>query len=230
MTGTLDIVRFNRRQYLRGAICVFIAFVFSPTLAAIGLSWMLSSIAVSYYVYDRPELYSLSWLDSVLSRTPRRWANIHAGFDRTSSQLRALFPGEYGVSLDVYDPEEMTEPSIAIARAECVGSIAADWQSLPLDDRSLDAVFLLLAAHELRTAVARKRLFAEVARSLVPGGDLIVVEHLRDLRNFLAFGPGFLHFFSARTWRDAGWSAGLQLTRERNITPFVRVFAFRKTP
>jgi SAM-dependent methyltransferase len=232
MTGALQIIRFNRHQYIRGALAVAIAFVFLPKpLAAIGLFWMLASVAVSHYVYDRSPLYTLSWVPDLLSTVPQRWANIHAGLDVTTGTLRTIFPAQYGVSLDIYDPEEMTEPSIAIARnAHPSESALANWRSLPFDDGSLEAVFLFLAAHELRNAKARATFFAEIARSLRPGADLIVVEHLRNIPNFLAFGPGFLHFFSARTWRNAASGAGLQLARERNITPFVRAFAFRRIP
>lgn len=56
----------------------------------------------------------------------------------------------------------------------------------------------------------------------------MLVEHLRDWRNFLAFGPGFLHFFSQRAWRKAFRGAGLALRSDFAMTPFVHVYILRK--
>jgi SAM-dependent methyltransferase len=97
---------------------------------------------------------------------------------------------------------------------------------LPLPDKCADAVFLLMAAHEVRDPAVRGSLFLEVARVLAPSGRLVVVEHVRDLANALAFGPGALHFYAPSTWRDAGSGAGLKLTDELRLTPFVRAFVF----
>jgi hypothetical protein len=55
------------------------------------------------------------------------------------------------------------------------------------------------------------------------------VEHLRDWRNFIAFGPGFLHFFSARAWHRSAAAAALTLRRSESLTPFVRLFVFGRT-
>jgi ubiquinone/menaquinone biosynthesis C-methylase UbiE len=86
----------------------------------------------------------------------------------------------------------------------------------------VDAAFVVFTAHELRRAESRERLFRELARVVRPGGEIVVVEHLRDWRNFLAFGPGFLHFLPERAWR----TASLRIARTFTITPFVRVFVF----
>jgi hypothetical protein len=70
----------------------------------------------------------------------------------------------------------------------------------------------------------RVRWFAEARRCLASGGRVVLVEHLRDLANFAAFGPGFIHFHSAGTWRLAWESAGLRCFDDFRITPFLRVF------
>lgn len=39
----------------------------------------------------------------------------------------------------------------------------------------------------------------EAHRVLSLDGQIILVQHLRDLPNFVAFGPGFLHFHAGRS-------------------------------
>src|SRR5262249_33714074 len=150
-----------------------------------------------------------------------RWVSIHAGLDEIGRSLS--LPGE-GRTLDIFDPREMTEPSIRHARSLAEAhSQPADWRALPLPDASQDSVFLIFAAHELRRHEARVQLFREAARILRGGGEIVLAEHLRDWRNFLAFGPGFMHFFSERTWLRAAAHAGLEVSRRSTITPFVHI-------
>ena len=80
----------------------------------------------------------------------------------------------------------------------------------------------------LRRHDQRVSLFREIARVLNPGGEFVLIEHLRDWWNFSAFGPGFLHFFSRRGWRRAALESGLNLHGELAITPFVHVHVFRR--
>jgi SAM-dependent methyltransferase len=240
--GMVQILQYNRRFYGSALAAVALALFISPRVppmwrvllisaAAPTLFWVCSSLLVSHYIYDLFPLYDLSWLSRSLSQAPGRWVNIHAGLDETSKLLAALFPFAEGKVLDIYDPREMTEPSIEQARrisAAPVRAIPADWRALPLPDHELDAVFLVFAAHELRRHEARVQLFRELARVLRHGGEVALVEHSRDWANFLAFGPGFLHFFSKRTWRRAADAARLQVRTDFSITPFVHVFILRR--
>jgi hypothetical protein len=59
-------------------------------------------------------------------------------------------------------------------------------------------------------------------------GQVVLVEHLRDMPNFLAFGPGFLHFHSGRSWRGSIQKAGLRIEQQTRVTPFVCCFILRK--
>jgi SAM-dependent methyltransferase len=240
--GVWQIFLYNRRFYEWALIMVmgvvtlstqttpmFRAVLIAAALAAIW--WLSASLAVSHYVYDRSPLYTFEWLGRYLVRTPLDWLNIHAGLDEAGHTLHALFPASRGRTLDIFDPAQMTEPSIREARrmaVEQLPAIPADWGALPLADGSVDVTFLLFAAHELRRTESRIQLFREVRRVLRSGGGLVLVEHLRDRANFLAFGPGFLHFFPARVWRQEAQMAGLQVTREDSITPFVKVFLLRR--
>jgi SAM-dependent methyltransferase len=240
--GVLQILQYNRRFYgsaLAGvAISLFIAPRVTPMWrvlllsgAALTLFWLCSSLLVSHYIYDRFPLYDLSWLARCLSQPPQRWVNINAGLDETSHLLAALFPSAEGQVLDIYDPGEMTERSIKLARRitpASAQSIPADWRTLPLPDNEFDAALLMFAAHELRRHEARVQLFRELARVLRPGGEVALVEHSRDWANFLAFGPGFLHFFSKQAWRRAADAARLQVRTDFSMTPFVHVFILRR--
>jgi SAM-dependent methyltransferase len=143
-----------------------------------------------------------------------------------SGLIRSKFPGSQYRVLDVFDPVEMSEPSIARAREmsgrDCLQAVS--WRRLPADHAIFDAIFLIFMAHEFRQAEARLVFFREIARVVAPHGRVVIVEHLRDLPNFLAFGPGFFHFQSRQTWLSTLHAAGFEIVRESKITPFVRVF------
>jgi SAM-dependent methyltransferase len=243
--GVLQILRFNWPMYavavvVLGGGAAAAAFVPLPPLIRIGALigigaaafWLLASLAVSHYVYDLSAIYAGEWLGRAVRRAPRRYANLHAGFDEFRDVLRERFPNAEHHLLDFFDASRMTEPSIARARALRGNQSAAepvDFRSLPLPDEQLDAAFLIFAAHELRESDARVQLLREVHRSLAPEGRVVVVEHLRDAPNFLAFGPGFLHFHSRAQWLSDFAAAGLRTAEEFSVTAFVRVFVLEKT-
>jgi ubiquinone/menaquinone biosynthesis C-methylase UbiE len=100
--------------------------------------------------------------------------------------------------------------------------------ALPLPDRDRDTAFLLFTAHEIRHPDRRTQFLREVARVMTNSGQLLLVEHLRDWKNFIAYGPGFLHFYSRNEWMRVAREAGLMVERECLVTPFVRCFVMRK--
>ncbi len=234
------ILRYNWQFYAATtaglAAAWFVAWWFSPMWRVLILTatvpaaiWTCSSLLVSYYVYDRPALYSLAWLERCLSRAPARWVNIHAGLDETSDRLAVRFPSSESQVLDIYDAREMTERSIREARStQTRRSKTADWRALPFGDGEMDTAFLMFAAHELRRPEARAQFFREVARVVGNNGEVILVEHLRDWANFLAFGPGFLHFLDERAWRQSAVAGGLRIGTRFRVTPFVNVFVLRR--
>jgi hypothetical protein len=193
--------------------------------------WIAASLAVSWFVYDRSPLMTARWIPGALGIEPHYWLNLHAGLDEWTPALRALLPHSHGRTLDIFDPGAMSESSISRARENAQRrSEPADFRDLPAANGSVDTVFLFFCAHELRTHAARCELFGEVSRVLASGGRVIVVEQLRDWRNFLAFGPGFLHFHSGAAWRRCFADARLLMVTELSVTPFVRVFVLEKQP
>lgn len=241
-----QIVRFNWPFYAAALAVVAIAPAVIPRLpiapwlriplyAGTGLvaMWLVASLAASWIVYDRSRLMDWDWILQALGFHPASWINIHAGHDESTPALRALFSDAQGRVFDIYDPAQMTEPSIVRARRQ--GSLrerrraeAADYRRLPLPTGTIDAAMLLLSAHELRSDEARAALFTELRRVLGPGGRVVVAEHLRDWANFLAYGPGVLHFHSRRTWVRCFARHRFDVHHEFSITPFVRIFVLRR--
>jgi len=243
--GMFTIVRFNWPWYLGALIVVATSLpvaVLVPLPGWMGWLFLLAAACAAYFfvvslwaahlIYDQSPLYRWGWLTTTLSAPLRQLVNIHEGFDETSEALRQLFPQARLTIFDLYNPLTSTEPSIARARRyrpAKLPAISVDAAHLPMETASCDGIVLFLAAHEIRTAEGRTRFFAELHRILGPGGQALLVEHLRNLPNALAFGPGCLHFYTRREWRRLVQESGLLLKEERAITPFVRLFVLKKT-
>lgn len=248
--GAINVVRFNWPLYLAGISVAAAALLLStwakfPTPArwsfliiSIATLYLLTaSLFVSHLIYDRSPLYRFNWAAQFAGQSPAKILNLHSGFDESSPALKNLFPTANLLIFDFYDKQRMTEPSIARAR-RYQDQTAPPWlksqtqpiaaTSLPLSENSIDTLFAILALHEVRQPQDRTRLFAEIARVLRPTGRLLLVEHLRNPANFLAFGPQFVHFYSRRLWLNLAQHANLNLIHESRITPFIGLFVFEK--
>ena len=237
--GVLNILNFNRQFYYFGVsallVCLYIAYlsnlssIFSILLIAVFSYGLLMPLVVSAYVYDFSDYYSLKWLDQLIENksTPIHAVNINAGFDETSYIIKDKLKT---VELQVYDfYDENLHTEAAIVRARKVSQVypstkTIETNSIPEKDSSVDIIFLLSSAHEIRNIEERKQFFKECYRICKPNGKVIMVEHLRDLPNFFAFTVGFNHFFSRRVWKNAFVSAGFTRLHERKFTPFMSIF------
>ncbi|QNL47879.1 methyltransferase domain-containing protein [Olivibacter sp. SDN3] len=192
---------------------------------------LLTTLIVSHYIYDRSALYKLSWLDGVSINGSGKLANIHAGCDESSALLSFKFTEASIDIFDFYDPQKHTEVSIRRARRSMPslpGTKTTGTSHLPVADNSYDGIFLILAAHEIRKDSERIIFFGELRRALKPGGKIIVVEHLRNLANFLAYTIGCFHFLPASVWNRTFDGSSLQCTGLLRITPFVNAFILEK--
>lgn len=242
--GTLQILQYNGPFYAKTLLGCAVAAVATAklplprpvkALMRLGITgacyFSAASLVASWWVYDHSHLTTWRWITELLPAKPQQWANIHARLDETTLTLRALFPDTESVVFDIYDPGEMTEPSIKRAREISpapVAAITADVKKLPVEDGALNAVFLIFAAHEVRDKDLRRVFFRELHRVLAPQGMLLLVEHVRDVANFAAFGPGFMHFLPYSEWQDLGNLSGLKTRAHFRITPFVNVWVFEK--
>jgi SAM-dependent methyltransferase len=243
LQGLRNIIRFNWHFYALAfalALAVGVAAAALPAplsyygWAGLGLllAPVLVSLAVSTYVYDYAGLYKLGWLPARMAPTPgTQLLTISAGFDEITPLLAQSWPAERLLAIDFYDPARHTEVSIKRARRAyppVPGTQRVSTDALPLATSSADYALAFLAAHEVRDPAERAAFFQEIGRVLKPTGELIVVEHLRDTANFLAYTIGFLHFHSRRAWLATFRAAGLQVAQEVKITPFLTAFILRK--
>lgn len=237
--GVGNIIRFNWHFYVIATIVVVVIGVVTPFLPVGIQFWSyffafgivlstLISLAVSYYIYDVSELYLLSYLPD--NQRFNTVVNINAGFDETSFILAKKYPDAQLCALDFYDATKHTEVSIERARQAYppypnTKIISTD--HIPIPDESADLILLFMAAHEIREETERIVFFAEIKRILHREGKIVVVEHQRDVMNFLAFNIGFFHFYSKKSWLEVFLKAKLDLITEKKITPFVSVFILK---
>ncbi|NCT75825.1 MAG: methyltransferase [Chitinophagaceae bacterium] len=207
-------------QYMHGITALLLLLLLTGTILT-----LIISLVVSWYVYDLSGLYSLSWLNGILPATGTI-VNIHAGFDETSALLQARYPENQLQVVDFYDPKKHTEWSIARARNVYppfpgTVNISTATQTLPVKDARV--ILLILAAHEIRNDAERAAFFRTLGSSLSPGGRIVVVEHLRNLPNFLAYSIGAFHFLSWTSWKKTFQDSGLQIKSRKKINPFIHL-------
>lgn len=232
--GIMNIVRFNWHFYVAALLLVGIAYLFRQYAWIQLIGWCIAgstllSLLASWYIYDRSTLYTLQWLDEM--RVGQKLVNIHAGFDETSALLRQKYPDSGLQVFDFYNPAQHTEVSIERARkvyAAYPGTKKISTAAIPLTPDSVDTVFLFVAAHEIRDQQERITFFRELHRCLKTDGQLVVLEHLRDVPNGMVYTIGCLHFFSRAVWQQTFVQAQLILKQEKKITPFLSAFILQK--
>lgn len=237
--GVLNILSFNRHFYVFGffalALIVGSKFIFNWSndlywlVVLLFIYGLAMPLLVSAYVYDLSGFYNFDWLKNLLIEDTKDKfnLNINAGFDETSYIIETILPQSNLQVYDFYNSKQHTEP--AIIRARKVSLVYPNTQqissnSIPLNDKSIDTIFLISAIHEIRRYDEKVQFLKECRRVCKPNGNVIMVEHLRDFPNFVAFTIGFTHFFSKATWKKAFEDAGFTSFKEKKFTPFMSIF------
>jgi SAM-dependent methyltransferase len=239
--GVSNIVRFNAPIYMLAMVVVVVAIIVAMMAPVVAMMAMMVAMATvlltggslwaSYLSYDSSGLYEWRWLQPWLPSPMTVMAHVHTGLDESTTTLRERFPGATVHVFDASDTRAQTEPSIARARATVPlhpDTIAVGMAALPMPLGSVDVVLLPMAAHEVRDDDTRALWFKTLASSLKPGGRILVIEHLRDARNAMAFHIGVLHFLSRATWLNTFHGAGLVVVSEQRIATFLWVFALQR--
>jgi hypothetical protein len=239
--GVLNIIRFNWQYYalallfisglfVSGSVLSGYSFAVNILTAALAAAVLLS-LLVSHIVYDRSNLYSLDFLERLPIREGDRLLNINAGFDEISTAITLKYPYVELRVLDFYEAGKHTESSIRRARKmypSYPGTRRVISTAMELEPGSTDLILLIFAAHEIRDEEERITFFKQLACALKEGGRVLVMEHLRNPYNFLAYNIGFMHFYSRKTWLQTFAGTELKVVEEFRHTPFVSGFILEK--
>lgn len=242
LQGVYNIIRFNWPFYVWAIVAVFILiilkyFILQSLHECINILILIIvvpvsvSLLISLYVYDLSPLYSLNWSNDLNVGKNKTIINIHAGFDETSILLDKKFPDNELIVYDFYDPAKHTEASIKRARKiypAFVNTLPINTSAIPLQNNTVDFIFLIFAAHEIRNNDEKIIFFKELNRVIKPKGEIIITEHLRDAPNFLAYNIGFFHFFGKHAWSNIFKQSNFVVAKQVKITPFVTAFILKK--
>lgn len=237
--GVLNILSFNRHFYIVG-LAILLLIILAHILFTMPniIFWFLivsflygflMPLIISAYVYDFSGYYQFHWLNKLAidADTVKTIVNINAGFDETSFILQNKFPNAKLQVFDFYNPQKHTEPAIVRARKVSLffpNTRQMNTSQIPIQEKEVDIVFLLSSAHEIRSNSEKLEFLKECYRICKPNGKVIMVEHLRDFPNFIAFTIGFTHFFSSKVWKKSFKASGFTKIEETKFTPFMSIF------
>jgi SAM-dependent methyltransferase len=208
--GVGNILLFNWHFYLLACIFIVSSLLLSSyyfpaylklifILNGLIVFQLLVSLFTSYFIYDLNSLYDFKLIKA--STKKMFLANINAGFDETSEILKQKFSQSTLIPMDFYNPENHTEISIKRARKRYPPTdenLQISATNINYTDHSFDKIFLIFTAHEIRDFKERLKFFEELKRILKPDGEIILIEHLRDMPNFLAYFVGFFPFLQQK--------------------------------
>lgn len=239
LQGVKNIILFNWHFYVVAVVLIIameLLGTYMPTSAnyiiqiciVIVAFVILFSLLISHWVYDKSSLYQLTWLHDGRIKTV---LNMHAGFDEITPIIQRKIPTAKLVVSDFYNSNFHTEVSIKRARKAAVyksSTVSVSTKCLPFESSEFDVVIGFLSIHEIREKQERIVFFQQLHRVTNANGQIIVTEHLRDWKNFMAYNIGFLHFHSRKIWLETFEQAGLVLKQEIKTTPFITTFILEK--
>ncbi len=188
---------------------------------------MLVSLIATAWVYDFSDLYQLPWAAALQRDDVHSVMVLNAGFDEITAAVRTSFPHATLRVLDFFDEERTRERSIARARAlypPDPSTARITPPRLPVESKRIDVAIAFMSLHELRDARDRVALLREVRRVLGDDGRLVVVEHMRDWRNAVAYAFGVFHFLSPSSWTHSFEQSGFKTRQVHFHTPLVRTY------
>lgn len=227
--GAWQVVQFNWPQVVAGVavaaggILGWRRLGWSGRLAGVVAGfWTVSSIAASWWVYDLSPLRRWQFVDGVVPDAVRSGQSptvlVVAGFDEVSGPLQKALPQATITVIDV-----VTDPGVSVRRARRFypAAVPVIDPTRIVDHGPAGLVFFAQSAHEIRDFRQRVAMFRSAAAAVGSDGRIVVVEHVRDLSNLVAFGPGAFHFHSGASWRKTFQGSNLEIIEHQTITPLV---------
>ena len=165
----------------------------------------------------RQELFGANFLDeAMLGLVPPSWAVADLGCGTGEIAARLAMQVRRVIAVD----REATMIEAARARLESCDSAevrAGDLLDLPIEDRELDAAVISLVLHHLPEP---QLAIAEAARTLRPGGVLLVIDMVAHDREAYLAAMGHVHpGFDEATVRGWAVASGLRLAAYRRLRP-----------
>lgn len=151
-----------------------------------------------------------AWLRERASRWPagRQVLCVADGEGRNSVWLAAQ--GHEVAAFDIAEVGIAKARSLAIARGVHVNFAVSDCDSFPWPVAGCDAVVAIFV--QFADPAMRSRLFAAMARSLRPGGQLLLLGYTPQQLVYRTGGPGVLsHLYTPALLQEAFVAAGLRI-------------------
>ena len=238
--GLWNIIRFNWPLFAFALITLIFSILASliftvpwsvfALLAAFSIfSALVLSLSVSTFIYDLSGIYQLPWLPKLPQNS--KILNVTAGFDESTTTLRSHYGDHLVTACDFYHSARHPEPSIERARRlypPAPDLLLIPDGELPFPDHTFSLIHAMFSLHEIRDHQERSDFLSELRRTLHPEGQLLLIEHLRDLPNLAAYQTGAWHFHPASQWHQNFQAAGLKLQKTSKHTPFITIYTLTK--
>ena len=183
-----------------------------------------ASLLATWWVYDH-EAQRLYQRIADHRHGTAPWVLVHAGFDESHGRLHALL----GPPAHHFDIGPSSDRSRSLRRAHALSGRdgVPVVGALPVGDASIGLVVVLFGIHELHSDSDAVALLRELTRITVGDGSVVIVEHLIDVANIVAYGPAAWHFSTGGRWRNAVTSAGMRLKSATRVGGLVTVMVAR---
>ena len=131
------------------------------------------------------------------------WADIGCGTGFFSIPLSGFAKKVYALDISIEMLENLKQKLLS-STANNIELVQSEESSLPLENESMDCVFLAFVAHEVNNPI---EFFSEITRILKPGGRLTIVEFAKVESSY---GPPLSHRLAPEQMDTWAFEVGLK--------------------
>lgn len=237
MKYTINIIKYNYPAYFVGIIIALISwglnycYSFKNEYVHFLINFMLFtplvlivlSVIGSYLAYDLFSPFDIKKLN--LNPVVDTFLLITAGLDDYSVNLNNRLKINRFHLHDFYDETKHTEKSIQRARSYNKSELHFNKNIIIKEiSEKYDVIFAPFCLHEIRDKNERLRFLIHLKNHLNEGGKIIVIEHSRNLFNYLAFNFGVFHFYGRNSWMKWFNQTGISKIQRFNLNYFIDIY------